>query len=235
DVVAAAEDDVPLALAHADADEVVLAAGAVDRRGPEHGDGGRLSAHIPRRHLIGHDLRAGVAAAPGVLVEAVVLPDDAARRALAIHADRPRGAEAADAALERRLDEPLRAEHIGLQKVHPAAGRFDLARAVVDHVDAVNRAAERGPLAHIAGHDAGAGGGEVSERSRAAREDAHLVALEQEPLDEMAAEEPRAAGHERLHRVPPRPICSHTMSSTRTPSRPASPLTGAGRPSSMLR
>ena len=152
--------------------------------------------------------------------------------------------EAAHPVLEGRLDQPLGPEHIHLEEVDPAPTAFDLARTMVDHVHALGGPAERGPLSDVAGDEMDPETVKLGDGLTAAGEHPDLVAFEGEPLDQMPPEESSTARDQDFHRSPPprptfaypvlRPICSHTWSSTRTTSRPASPSTGAGRFSSML-
>src|SRR5262249_40699993 len=186
-----------------------------------------------------------VAAPPGVGVVAVVFADDRSIRPLGVDADRAHVDEAANAVLEGGLDQPLRPQHVDLEEIDPAPARLDLAGAVVDHVHALHGPLQRRPLAEVAGHDVNAESPDAGPRLLAAPDHRPLVALEGEALDELATEKSRSSRDEGLHRAcpfprppalgPVRPICSQTVSSTRTTSRPASPSTGAGRPSAMLR
>src|SRR5262249_38738490 len=126
--------------ARADPDQAVLAPWAIDRRGPDDRDGRRARVDIPERELIGHDLRAGVTAAGCVRIVAVVFRDDRPLRARSVDADGRDVDEPADALGESGLDEPLGPEHVDLEKVDPAARRRDLARAMEDHIHALDGA-----------------------------------------------------------------------------------------------
>src|SRR5262249_51370577 len=84
-----------------------------------------------------------------------------------------------------------------------------------------------------AGHEVDAEAPETGDGLSVSSEHPHLVALEREPLHQVAAEESRASRDENLHRTRPPwpasacldhgPTCSQTMSSTRTTSRPRTP------------